>query len=35
MKYNQLIKKYYKCDEVEITNIKPYPDYGEHYYEVH
>ena len=34
MKYNQLIKEYYESDNVEVTNIEPYPDYGEHYYEV-
>lgn len=34
MKYNQLIKEYYEGDKAEVTNIKPYFDYGKNYYEV-
>ena len=30
-----LIKEYYERGKVEVINIEPYPDYGEHYYKVY
>ena len=37
MKDNQLIIEYYEGDKeqsIKVIDIKPYPNYSEHYYEV-